>query len=128
MSDNHVPPKQSGAGQLVDGLFLVALMLSILIAPHIFGLSLAHRLNKNVSGPSWHEMGQTPAVAQSWEKLGYTPQSAQELIGKHIDYTFNIGMLSIAVLTVAAYFALLLYVSRVEYRDVIAEHFDRQDN
>jgi uncharacterized membrane protein YjgN (DUF898 family) len=64
-------------------------------------------------------------MAAQWEKLGYTPETATELISSRFDYSFSMTALLVTAIVVVAYFYILFHWSKKEYKDVIAEKFNR---
>ncbi|HMN37251.1 MAG TPA: hypothetical protein PKD49_06015 [Hyphomicrobium sp.] len=121
---DYIPPKQSGWGQLFDSLCLLALVLSLMFGPVAFGAAPARTVDRSISDQSWQSLGQNEVMASSWERLGYTPQTAKPLIAKHFDYVMDGWTLAVTIIVMAVYYFVLIYISRIEYRDVISEHFD----
>jgi len=121
----YQPPQQSKFGQFVDSLFLLVLVLAALFLPVYFGLAGGGKTALNLPDASWADLGQNATMAQQWEKLGYTPQTAHELIATRFDYSFSLPALLITAFVVIAYFWLVFRWSAKEYKDVIAERFDR---
>jgi len=121
----YQPPQQSKFGQFVDSLFLLVLVLAALFLPVYFGLAGGGKTTLNLPDASWADLGQNATMAQQWEKLGYTPQTAHELIATRFDYSFSLPALLITAFVVIAYFVLVFRWSAKEYKDVIAERFDR---
>ncbi|WP_072375848.1 hypothetical protein [Hyphomicrobium sp. NDB2Meth4] len=121
----YQPPQQSKFGQFVDSLFLLVLVLAALFLPVYFGLAGGGKTTLNLPDASWADLGQNATMAQQWEKLGYTPQTAHELIATRFDYSFSLPALLITAFVVIAYFWLVFRWSAKEYKDVIAERFDR---
>lgn len=121
----YQPPQQSKFGQFVDSLFLLVLVLAALFVPVYFGLAGGGKTTLNLPDASWADLGQNATMAQQWEKLGYTPQTAHELIATRFDYSFSLPALLITAFVVIAYFWLVFRWSAKEYKDVIAERFDR---
>ena len=118
------PIKQSGIGQLWDAIFLFTLMLGVLFAPRLLGISGSMKHLHPMSDANWQALGQNSAMASTWEQLGYTPESAHDIIAQRHVYQLDVKILAIIALTVLGYFFVLLYISRREYRDVISETFD----
>ncbi|CAN1724263.1 conserved protein of unknown function [Hyphomicrobium sp. 1Nfss2.1] len=121
----YQPPQQSKFGQFVDSLFLLVLVLAALFLPVYFGLAGGGKTTLNLPDATWADLGQNATMAQQWEKLGYTPQTAHELIATRFDYSFSLPALLITAFVVIAYFVLVFRWSAKEYKDVIAERFDR---
>lgn len=125
MSTNrYIPPKQSGRGQLFDSLCLAALILSLMFGPLAFGIEQTRTVDLAMSSENWQTLGQNEAMASAWERLGYSPETAKPLIAKRFSYEIDFAMLMLAVLTMFAYYFVLLLISRKEYQDVIRERFD----
>jgi hypothetical protein len=121
----YTPPEQSKVGQLVDSLFLLALVVATLFVPLILGLAGGGKTTVEFQDKSWVGMGQNATMQEQWEKLGFTPETAAELISSRFDYTFSIPALLITAAVVIFYFIFVVRVSDVEYRDVISERFDK---
>lgn len=122
----YEPPKQSGAGQFFDSIFLLGLVYVALFAPLVLGLTGGGTVTNLPETISWETLGQNPTMAAFWEKLGYTPDSAAELIATRFDYSIDPLWLLLTAAVIVGYFAFLLIVSEKEYREVIAEKFDGQ--
>lgn len=129
----YEPPKQSLAGQTFDSLFLLALVMGALFVPLYLGLAGGGKTSITFTDFSWQGMSQNETMAKQWEKLGFTAgekteqnaSSAAEIIASRFDYTFDPLWLAITALVVIAYFYIVIHFSRVEYRDVISERFDK---
>lgn len=121
----YQPPLQSKLGQLIDTLFLLALVVATLFVPVYLGLAGGGKTTLDVPEKTWAGLGQNATMQTQWEKLGYTPESAHDLIATRFDYSFSIPALAITALVVIAYFAFVFRWSKKEYRDVISERFDR---
>ncbi|MFN3622498.1 MAG: hypothetical protein ACK4TP_00410 [Hyphomicrobium sp.] len=121
----YQPPVQSKLGQLIDTLFLLALVVATLFVPVYLGLAGGGKTTLDVPEKTWAGLGQNATMQTQWEKLGYTPESAHDLIATRFDYSFSVPALAITALVVIAYFAFVFRWSKKEYRDVISERFDR---
>ncbi len=121
----YQPPVQSKFGQLIDTLFLLALVVATLFVPVYLGLAGGGKTTLDVPEKTWAGLGQNATMQTQWEKLGYTPESAHDLIATRFDYSFSVPALAITALVVIAYFAFVFRWSKKEYRDVISERFDR---
>ncbi|MFA5898465.1 MAG: hypothetical protein WC829_05070 [Hyphomicrobium sp.] len=121
----YQPPEQSKFGQLIDSLFLLVLVLASLFVPVYFGLASGGKTTLDLPTNTWAGLGQNATMQAQWEKLGYTPETAHELIATRFDYSFSIPALVITALVVIAYFVFVFRWSAKEYKDVIAERFDR---
>lgn len=123
---HYTPPKQSKFGQLFDVIFLVVLTIGALFVPLKLGMSgAAKTVAEPMADPTWEMLGQTPAQAAKYEALGYTPESAHDLILARFDYSFTFGALAAMIVVIVLYYMLMLKFSETEYREVIAEKFDR---
>lgn len=120
----YEPPKQSGAGQFFDSVFLLLLVYVALFAPLVLGLTGGGTVSEVPETLTWETLGQNTAMAGFWEKLGYTPESAAELITTRFDYSIDPLWLVLTAAVILGYFAFLLVMSEKEYREVIAEKFD----
>jgi hypothetical protein len=121
----YQPPEQSKLGQLIDSLFLLVLVVASLFAPVYFGLAGGGKTAIEFADKTWAGMGQNATMQAQWEKLGYTAETAHDLIASRFDYSFSLPALIITALVVIAYFVFVFRLSAKEYKDVIAERFDR---
>jgi hypothetical protein len=122
----YQPPEQSMTGQIVDSLLILVLVVASLFAPLFLGLAGGGKTALEFAEKTWAGMGQTPAMQAAWEKLGYTPDTAADIIAARFDYTFSVLGVIITAIVVIAYFFFVVRYSDKEYRDVIAERFDRE--
>jgi uncharacterized protein (UPF0333 family) len=122
----YKPPEQSLAGQVIDSLLILIMVVASLFAPVYFGLAGGGKTTVEASEKSWTGMGQSPAMQAVWEKLGYTPDAAADIIASRFDYSFSIGAFILTAVVVIAYFIFVVRYSDKEYRDVIAERFDEE--
>jgi hypothetical protein len=120
----YQPPQQSKLGQVIDSLFLLALVFLALFAPLYLGLAGGGKTAIEFAEKTWAGLGQNETMAAQWEKLGYTPESAAELIASRFDYSFSPFELLITAIVVIAYFYILFHWSKKEYKDVIDEKFN----
>ena len=120
----YQPPQQSKLGQVIDSLFLLALVFLALFAPLYLGLAGGGKTAIEFAEKTWAGLGQNETMAAQWEKLGYTPESAAELIASRFDYSFSLFELLITAIVVTAYFYILFHWSKKEYKDVIDEKFN----
>ena len=122
----YTPPIQSKLGQIIDVIVLLALSIGSLYIPLIYGLSGSAKVTTVVENPTWESLGQNPAMVAQWEKLGFTdPASAHDLITTRFDYSFSWLNLVFMAVVLIGYFVMLVKLSDQEYREVIAEKFDR---
>jgi hypothetical protein len=121
----YQPPVQSKVGQFFDSLFLLVLVIATLFVPVYLGLAGGGKTTVEFADKTWSGMGQNATMQAQWEKLGYTPETAHELIATRFDYTFSLPALLITAFVVIAYFFFVFRWSAKEYKDVIAERFDR---
>ncbi|KWT64687.1 hypothetical protein [Hyphomicrobium sulfonivorans] len=129
------PPVQSQIGQIFDTLFLLALVLASLFAPLYLGLAGSGKTTVELSDTSWAGMKQNATMQAQWEKLGYTDgteakdgrQPASKLIATRFDYDFSFVELAASALVVIAYFFIVFYWSKKEYREVIDERFGNSE-
>jgi hypothetical protein len=121
----YQPPQQSKLGQVIDSLFLLGLVFVALFAPLYLGLAGGGKTTIEFTDKTWSGLGQNAAMAAQWERLGYTPETAAELISSRFDYSFSMAALLVTAIVVVAYFYILFHWSKKEYKDVIAEKFNR---
>lgn len=129
------PPVQSQIGQIFDTLFLLALVLASLFAPLYLGLAGSGRTTVELHDTSWAGMKQNATMQAQWEKLGFTDGDqvkdgrppASKLIATRFDYNFSFIDLAASALVVIAYFFIVFYWSKKEYREVIDERFGNSE-
>ena len=121
---HYEPPKQSGAGQFFDAVFLLALVYATLFLPLVFGLTGGDTVTVAPETITWETLGQNETMQAQWEKLGYTAESAAELITTRFDYSINPLTLLITAGVIIGYFVFMVRVSEREYREVIRERFE----
>lgn len=129
----YQPPKQGGAGQIVDSLLILVLLFLCLLLPFELKKKFAEEAaaapaaaeQAPVKEPTWTDLGQNATQVQQWEKLGKTPADAKGLIETEFDFDKDLrsGWLWITIAVIVGYFFLLLRISDREYREVIAERF-----
>ena len=123
---HYSPPVQSKVGQLIDVIVLVILTVGALFVPLWMGLAGSSKtVATPVENPTWETLGQNPVQAAQYEALGYDPASAHDLILARFDYSFSFTAVAVMVVVIVLYYLLMLKFSESEYRDVIAEKFDR---
>jgi hypothetical protein len=127
MAKAYIPSKQSGFGQLVDSIFLIALVYGSLMLPLLFNFGGGEEAApaKEPTEITWQSLDQNEVMQAQWEKLGYGPAEAAELINARFDYSIEPISLGITALVIIGYFLFVLMYSEKEYRDVIAERFGR---
>ncbi len=124
---HYSPPVQSKVGQLIDVIVLVILTVGALFVPLWMGLAGSSKtVATPVENPTWETLGQNPVQAAQYEALGYDPASAHDLILARFDYSFSFTAVAVMVVVIVLYYLLMLKFSESEYRDVIAEKFDRE--
>ena len=131
----YQPPKQSGAGQIIDSLLILVLLFLCLLLPFELKKKQAAEQASAPPGaeqaapaePTWQNLGQSSVQAQQWEKLGKKPADAKGLIETKFDFDKDLQShwLWITVLVIVGYFMLLLRLSDREYREVISERFGK---
>ena len=137
----YQPPKQSAIGQIIDSFVIlgaVFLALWLPIAYDLAGADTKQILPQGVTvvenadgsqtwtGLSWDALGQNPTMQAQWEKLGYSLEDAAGLITLWFDYDINWSLALITAIVVIGYFAILLFYSEREYKEVIAEKFGNE--
>jgi hypothetical protein len=123
---HYQAPKQGKASQLIDVIVLVALTVGALFVPIWLKLAgAAKTVATPVESPTWETLGQNAVQAAQYEKLGYTPETAHDLILARFDYSFTAGALIAMIGVIVLYYVLMLRFSEAEYREVIAEKFDK---
>lgn len=124
MMKRYEPPKQSGAGQFFDAVFLLLLVYATLFTPLILGLTGGATVTVAPETITWETLGQNETMQAQWEKLGYTAESAAELITTRFDYSINPLTLILTAAVIIGYFVFMVRVSEKEYREVIRERFE----
>lgn len=131
----YQPPRQSGAGQVIDSLLILVLLFVCLLLPfELKKMRAAEQATAPAStgqaavpnpDPTWESLGQNTVMAQQWEKLGKKPADAKGLIESKFDFAADLRShwLWITAIVIVGYFLLLLRLSDREYREVIAERF-----
>ena len=124
---SYIPPKQSKLGQLFDVVVLLALTFGALYIPLFMGLAGGSKSSPPVTGtPTWESLGQNATEIAQYKALGFTdPAAIAPIITARYDYNFSIVALLAMVVIIIAYYALMLKFSETEYREVIAEKFDK---
>ena len=122
----YTPPVQSKAGQVIDIVFVVAAIFVALWLPLKLGLAGAAKAIDKIEAPTWEALGQNPTMVSIWEKLGYTPETAHDIIQNRFHYVIDWPSLIIMAVVLIGYFVFLFRASDKEYREVIAEKFDKQ--
>lgn len=120
----YEPPKQSGAGQFFDVIFLLVLVYATLFTPLVLGLTGGDVVTVAPDTITWETLGQNATMQAQWEKLGYTAEEAAELITTRFNYDINPLTLLVTAVVIIGYFAFMIRVSEKEYREVIRERFD----
>ncbi len=129
----YEPPKQSGAGQIVDSVLILVMLFLCLLLPFELKKKLAEEAAAAPAAAeqtpakevTWSDLGQNATQAAQWEKLGKTPADAKGLIETEFDFDKDLRSvwLWITIVVIVGYFFLLLRLSDREYREVIAERF-----
>lgn len=122
----YAPPKQGKLSQLFDVVVLMALTFGALYIPLFMGLAGGSKTVPEGAATTWEGMGQNATEIAQYNALGFTdPAAIADVINARYDYSFSIVALLIMVVIIIAYYALMLKFSETEYREVIAEKFDR---
>ena len=140
----YQPPRQSTIGQIFDSaviLIAVFVALWVPIAYELAGADTREILPPNVThtvtqdaegndvhtwtGLTWEGLGQNPTMQAQWEKPGKPIEEAAGLITVWFNYEIDWLLALLTAVVVIGYFAILLYFSEREYKEVIAEKFDK---
>ncbi|CAG0956396.1 hypothetical protein MTYP_00484 [Methylophilaceae bacterium] len=129
MKKQYSPPSQGIFGQIFDSLFILVLVYASLMIPLLINAeakaeSVASAA-KAAAHATWESLGQNAVQQAQWIKLGYNPEQAAVLINDRFDYSIDPFMLVITIAVIAGYFVFMLTVSKRQYREVIAEKFDK---
>lgn len=124
MAVKYQPPVQSRSGQIIDCVFILALVYVALLLPLLIGGGASEYTVAGASdNPTWESLGQNEVMQAQWEKLEMTPAEAGALINTRFDYSFSAWSLIVTALVILGYFVFVLRVSDREYREVINEAF-----
>ena len=122
----YVPPNQGKLSQLFDVIVLMALTFGALYIPMFMGLAGGVKSVPEGAGQTWEAMGQNATQIAQYNALGFTdPAAISNIINARYDYSFSITALLVMVVIIVAYYVLMLKFSETEYREVIAEKFDK---
>ena len=124
----YIPPVQSKAGQIFDIVFVVVTIFVALWLPLQLGLAGAEKAIDPIAAPTWEALGQNATMVAIWETLGYTPETAHDIIQNRFHYKVDLGPLVLMGAVLLAYFVFLFRASDKEYRDVIDEKFNNNNN
>jgi len=123
---HYVPPKQGKLSQLFDVVVLMALTFGALYIPMFMGLAGGVKSVPEGAGQTWEAMGQNATQIAQYNALGFTdPAAISNIINARYDYSFSVTALLVMVGIIVAYYVLMLKFSETEYREVIAEKFDK---
>ena len=123
---HYVPPKQGKLSQLFDVVVLMALTFGALYIPMFMGLAGGLKTVPEGAGQTWEAMGQNATQIAQYNALGFTdPADVADIINARYDYSFSVTALLVMVVIIVAYYVLMLKFSETEYREVIAEKFDK---
>ena len=126
----YAPPEQGALGMVIDALLILALVFVSLSAPLWVAQLRAPSTSAAVASadapkPTWESLGQHAVMAAQWEKLGKDPSAAAVIINNRFDYAVNPAKLGLTAALLVIYYFFMLRISEREYREVIAEKFDR---
>ncbi|MFM2351481.1 MAG: hypothetical protein RIR04_2447 [Pseudomonadota bacterium] len=123
---HYVAPIQGKLSQLFDVVVLMALTFGALYIPMFLGLAGGVKTVPEGAGQTWEAMGQNAAQIAQYNALGYTdPAAVADIINARYDYSFSVTALVVMIVIIVAYYVLMLKFSETEYREVIAEKFDK---
>lgn len=129
MKKQYSPPSQGFFGQIFDSLFVLVLVYASLMIPLLLKAEAKSESAAAAAAAAvkatWESLSQNAIQQAQWIKLGYDPEKAATLINSRFDYSIDPVMLVITIAVVAGYFAFMLIVSEKQYREVIAEKFDK---
>lgn len=129
MKKHYSPPNQGIFGQIFDSLFILILVYVSLMIPLLLNaeekVESAAAAVTAAANSTWESLGQNAVQQAQWIKLGYDPEQAAVLINDRFDYTIDPLMLVVTITVIAGYFIFMLTVSKRQYREVIAEKFDK---
>jgi hypothetical protein len=127
----YEPPKQSGRGQLVDSVIILALLMVVLFGVTYFVQSTAS--TSDVKDRPIAELPITPAEKAQFQKLidedvtdlaGVNQQVADNRARPGSDqYPIGVVALIATVVVIAVYLVFVYVMSFKEYREVVRERF-----
>jgi hypothetical protein len=124
---HYIPPRQSTIGQMLDSVFLLALVYISLMLPLVLGHGGDKAEAVSTSDSTWEQLSQNATMADQWGKLGFTPETAAPIVQSRFDYSIDPIMLAITAVVIIGYYLFVLAWSKKEYQDVIEERFGQQD-
>ena len=132
---HYVPPKQGKLSQLFDVIVLMALTFGALYIPLLMGLAGGDKPWPKDGPQTWDSLGLNPTQIEQYKALKFDDPSVIVNVDKHMtladlinaryDYSFSLTALLVMVVIIVAYYVLMLKFSETEYREVIAEKFDK---
>jgi hypothetical protein len=122
---HYSPPKQSKVSQLFDVIVLIAMTFGALYTPIYMGLAGGAKVDADPAKLTWDGLGENAVQVAQYNALGITDPSTVPGIFARYDYSFSLVALVSMVVIIVAYYALMLKFSETEYREVIAEKFDK---
>ena len=127
----YEPPKQSGRGQLVDSVIILALLMVVLFGVTYFVQSTAD--TTEVREKPIAQLPITPAEKQQFQKLVDEDVQDVAAVNQQVadnrsrpgsdQYPIGIVALIATVLLIGVYLAFVYIMSFKEYREVIRERF-----
>lgn len=125
MAKKYIPKKQSGIGQFLDSIFILALVYASLYIPLWMNSAAAPgaAAAAATTKPTWESLHLSAVVQEQWVKLGFDAEKASALIDTKFDYTIDPLMLLITIGVIVGYFVYMVKASDKQYREVIAEKF-----
>jgi hypothetical protein len=122
----YTPPKQGKLSQLFDVAVLLAMTFGALYIPLILKLAGGSKTVPEGAQTTWEGMGQNATEIAQYNALGFTdPAAVADIINARYDYSFSFAALAVMIVVIVGYYVLMLRFSETEYRDVIAEKFDK---
>jgi len=133
----YQPPSQGLVGMIFDSLVMLVLVFYALQAPEMISnwrhkaeaateaATPAEAATTTAPAVTWEQLGQNATMQAAWEKLGKDPAAAKEIIDAKFDYSIDLVKLVSVAALIAFYFFFMLTMSTKEYKEVIAEKFDR---
>lgn len=125
---HYTPPKQSKISQLFDVIVLLALTFGALYIPLFMGLAGGAKIAADPATITWESLGANATQIAQYNALGIANPADNASVFDRFDYTFTGSTwiaLVIMVVVIVGYFTMMLKFSETEYREVIAEKFDK---
>lgn len=143
MAQKYNPPRQGKIGQIFDVFCLLVMVFAVLFVPVWAKIAVPSRIRvlpegvqmqeiTNADGTpgqvwtglTWEAIKQNETMQAQWQALGYSLEGVADIVTQPFDYTIDIGGIVATTVVILGYFVFVLFLSKREYKDVIAEKFE----